>query len=184
MQSIRIDGDPLASVFGLDNAGYYLWLSPLLGAIFAVILTSIFIAGFVKGSLLPEFYLSSGGSEQGLPFFHFTWNTLPKTSEDYAKLFVWAFLAGFAERLVPDSLDRLASKLEPAEKPLPPAPTPAVPAGNGPQVPPPPNELEAKPKITTETIQDVLHTGESPKDPTGNNPAQDQGPQSSAPRYE
>ena len=116
MQSIPSDGDPLISVFGLDNAGYYLWLSPLLGAIFAVILTLMFIAGFLKGSVIPDFYLSSGG-KQGLSFFNFTWNTMPKTSEEYAKLFVWCFLAGFAERLVPDSVDRLASKLDLGGKP-------------------------------------------------------------------
>jgi hypothetical protein len=160
MQNIPSDGDPLISVFSLDNAGYYLWLSPLLGAIFAVVLTLMFIAGLLKGSFFPDFQLSAGGPHHGLPFFDFTWNTLPKTSEDYAKLVVWAFLAGFAERLVPDSLDRLASKLEPDNKPPNPPPPPD---GNGTmqarddagKIPPT--------KITPETIQNVLHSGETPK---------------------
>ena len=162
MQSIPSDGDPLISVFGLDSAGYYLWLSPLLGAVFAAILTLMFIAGVLKGSVFPDFYLSSAGAH-GLPFFHFTWNTLPKTSEEYGKLFVWAFLAGFAERLVPDSLDRLASKVAPQGSPSPPK-TPANPA-------PTPLEQdlqrtpELKPKITPATLQDALHTGEAPKEP-------------------
>jgi hypothetical protein len=171
MQSIPADGDPLISVFGLDNAGYYLWLSPLLGAIFAALLTSMFVAGLLKGSVFPDFHLSSGGARQGLPFFVFTWNTVPKTSEEYAKLFVWAFLAGFAERLVPDSLDRLASKLGPGDQQSPPAVGPVVPAGkvsepeDDSNVPEEMPRLAQKPaqRLTAETIQDVMHTGETPK---------------------
>jgi hypothetical protein len=56
MQSLPSDGDPLISVFGLDNARYYLWLSPLLGAIFAIVLTLMFIGGVVRGSIFPEFF--------------------------------------------------------------------------------------------------------------------------------
>jgi hypothetical protein len=174
MQSIPSDGDPLISVFGLDNAGYYLWLSPLLGAIFAVILTSMFVAGLLKGSVFPDFHLSSGALHQGLPFFHFTWNTVPKTSEEYAKLFVWAFLAGFAERLVPDSLDRLASKVAPGDQQPPPAAPPAVPPGKGPQQQDNSKVPEPKPRLTAETIQDVMHTGETPKAPNQDDSAQAQ----------
>jgi hypothetical protein len=160
MQSIPSEGDPLIDVFGFDNAGYYLWLSPLLGAIFAVVLTLMFIAGVLKGSAFPDFSQSFSGHHDGLPFFYFTWNTLPKNSDEYAKLFVWAFLAGFAERLVPDSLDRLASKIDqgggssPASSPSRTAP------------PPPAAPLETpqeKSKITEATLQDALHSGEAPK---------------------
>ena len=159
MQSIPSDGDPLISVFGLDNADYYLFLSPLLGAVFAVVLTWMFIAGFVRGSVFPDFFVSLPNAHHGLPLFHFTWNTLPKSSEEYAKLFVWAFLAGFAERLVPDSLDRLSSKLESGERPTPPPP-PATP-----NAPPPEPSRGPETKITEDTLQDVMHSGEPPKMP-------------------
>lgn len=159
MQSIPNEEDPLISVFGLDNAGYYLWLSPLLGSIFAVVLATMFAAGLLKGTLFPDFYIAQGGVHQGLPFFHFTWSTLPKSGEEYAKLFVWAFIAGFAERLVPDSLDRLASKISPGDKPRTP-PMPLVgqkgPSGGG-------EDTGANEEITAETLQDVMHTGEAQK---------------------
>lgn len=168
MQSIPSEGDPLISVFGLENASYYLWLSPLLGSIFAVTLTAMFVAGVLKGTLFPEFIKSDGGS-QGLPFFHFTWNTLPRTSEDYGKLFVWAFLAGFAERLVPDSLDTLAAKLDPSRQrtPTPDAgptgvPNPASPRRESQALP------EPKSKITDQTLEDVLHAGEQKQEPSAN----------------
>ena len=112
MQSLPNDGDPIISgIPGLDSAGYYLFLSPLLGAIFAVILTLMFIAGILKGSIFPDFYFSpasvvkglpSSSVEvvKGLPFFHLTWYTLPKSSEEYGKLFVWGFSGpDLAERL-------------------------------------------------------------------------------------
>jgi hypothetical protein len=158
MQSIPIDGDPLISVFGLDNAGYYLWLSPLLGAIFAVLLTLMFIGGILKGTIFPEFLSSTG--KAGLPFFDFTWNTLPKVSDDYGKLFVWTFIAGFAERLVPDSIDRLTSKFgESAQATAPKLPPKAasapMPAGGA-------QGQGQKEPIKTETLQDVMHSGELP----------------------
>jgi hypothetical protein len=163
MQHIPSVGDPLISVFGLDNAGYYLWLSPLLGAIFAVILTLMFVAGLLKGTLFPDFFIPPRGTLRGLPFFHFTWNTLPTSSAEYAKLLVWAFLAGFAERLVPDSLDRLTSKIDPGDQRPGSAPASTHRAPNAPDRPVGP--LKSKPEITMETIQQVMHTGEAPNGP-------------------
>jgi hypothetical protein len=153
LQRIPNDSDPLISVFGLDSAGYYLWLSPLLGAIFSVTLMAMFVGGLLKGALFPDFHLSSTNR-----FFDFTWTTVPRGSAEYAKLFVWAFLAGFAERLVPDSLDRLASKLDPDEKPA----VPATPVER--VVRPVTFGTEEKPHITEETMQNVMHTGEIPAD--------------------
>jgi hypothetical protein len=89
----------------------------------------MFMAAFLKGPVFPEFNVSKDG---GLPFFHFTWNTLPTTSEEYAKLLIWAFVAGFAERFVPDSLDRLTTKLNASgkERVVPPVPPRVSPARN------------------------------------------------------
>ena len=190
MQNIPTDGDPLISVFGLDNAGYYLWLSPLLGAIFALTLTWMFIGGVLSGVAFPEFHKvfadhasaaaqaatytdaaavqSLLSDKTGLSFFKFAFSTLPRSSEDYGKLFVWAFLAGFAERLVPDSLDRLSAKLESGGAPA------LVKSGNNNNDPgtrpgplgtePPATGPKAKSAITSETLQDVMHTGEISRD--------------------
>jgi hypothetical protein len=140
MQNIPSDGDPLISVLGLDDARYYLWLSPLLGAVFAVILAWMFMGSIITGSIFPAFNVPKPPTAGGIWFqdlFH--WPPLVSHA-DYAKLFLWSFLAGFAERLVPDNLDRLASKLQVDDKstaPAPLAPNPALPAavamtnGNG-----------------------------------------------------
>jgi hypothetical protein len=131
MQTIPSDGDPLISVLGLDDAQYYLWLSPLLGAVFAVILTWMFMGGLVSGSIFPAFNIVGQKNPFGFEeLFHWPAMTGPA---EYAKLFLWSFLAGFAERLVPDNLDRLASKLQVDDRstaPAPLAPNPAIPAAS------------------------------------------------------
>jgi hypothetical protein len=149
MQSIPTDGDPLISVFGFDNAGYYLWLSPLLGAVFAAILALLFISGILTGSLFPSF--------QG-PTTHYKVlrEMLPLAGADYAKLFVWCFLAGFAERMVPDSLDRLASKLDPGNGVGSSGPPVAAADHLSPLIAK--GELKAAP-LSASTLDDAMHIG-------------------------
>jgi hypothetical protein len=171
MERIPSDGDPLIGVFGLESADYYLWLSPMLGGIFAVILMLMFVAGILKGTVFPDFFIPTMDiaaqhvPSRGLSYFEFAWHTLPKAGDDYAKLFVWAFLAGFAERLVPDSLDRLSSKISADDKPSSPKPPtgdPKLPASdpNRPQpaVVAPATEHEIAPAV----LANVMHTGEVP----------------------
>ena len=158
MQSLPSDGDPIISVFGLDSAGYYLWLSPLLGAVFAVMLMMMFISGMIEGSVFPRFARHQP-SPEAMSFFNTLAVALPQSRSEYGKLFVWAFLAGFAERLVPDSLDRLSSKLTPGSRPGPdPIPKSPLPGGGG-----APQERETRNEIAPEILQDALHTGERPE---------------------
>ncbi|PHV10386.1 hypothetical protein [Chitinimonas sp. BJB300] len=79
----------------------------LLAGLFAVVAYGLLASGLlgqllqegVTNTLFPQF---SPLNELGLP--------LPKAGNDVAKLSVWSFLAGFAERLVPDVLDKLSGK--------------------------------------------------------------------------
>jgi len=165
MQSIPTDTDPLVSIFGLDNARYYLWLSPLLGGIFACILTLMFIAGVLQGTVFPDFHVPSRVFGRSL-FNIFAYQALPNGTESWAKLFVWAFLAGFAERLVPDSLDRLSSKLISNK-----VQTVAIPSGSVPSASSSPivpavkkqNQPTQPPgEVSKETMDDALYSGEEP----------------------
>jgi hypothetical protein len=163
MQSIPTDTDPLVSIFGLDNARYYLWLSPLLGGIFAVILTLMFVAGVLQGTIFPDFHVPSRVIGRSL-FDIFAWQALPNGTESWAKLFVWAFLAGFAERLVPDSLDRLSSKLTANKQQSTSGPSATAPAtSHGPSA----QALKARneparpsEEVSKETMNNALYSGE------------------------
>jgi hypothetical protein len=64
------------------------------GAVFASILLFTFVGGLVQGSLFPEIRADS-------------WIELNIRIPAWCKLLVWAFIAGFSERFVPDLLDNL-----------------------------------------------------------------------------
>jgi hypothetical protein len=163
MQNIPSDGDPLISVLGLDDAGYYLWLSPLLGAVFAVVLAWMFMGGILTGAIFPNFMTSEAHGDHGYWFFDLFRQEHLKSAADYAKLFTWSFLAGFAERLVPDNLDRLASRLEIHAQTSAQNPGVGPTANTGPnqsQTIPDKTKVDEKPKpITPETVQNILDSG-------------------------
>lgn len=126
--------NPVAKLSMLSDNWSSIFLTPLTGAIFAVILYLFFAAHLITGSVFPELILPpkspsievTGGIlapdtpadpnkpeqkiiDQAPPvqFVDFLNMTGPKSGVDYALLLLWSFIAGFAERFVPDNLMRL-----------------------------------------------------------------------------
>ena len=89
-------GDPLIAILGLYEFNNIKRFPLIAGGLFATVLYFILVAGFLKGDLFPE--LPAG---------------IPQGGVNWAKLVIWAFLSGFAERLVPDTLDRLVNEVQP-----------------------------------------------------------------------
>ncbi|MDD2659689.1 MAG: hypothetical protein PHY54_08425 [Methylococcales bacterium] len=81
-----------------------IYLSPFVGGVFAFVLYTIFMAGFVQGSLFPVF---ASGKEEYKTFSEFASMTIPATNADVAKAIVWAFIAGFSEGLVPNFINKI-----------------------------------------------------------------------------
>jgi hypothetical protein len=87
----------------------YALVPPVVGALSAAILFIAFAAGVVQGgSFFPTFACQTADKICG------TFDTLihqfgPADATDYARTLVWCFVAGFAERLVPDKLKGLAA---------------------------------------------------------------------------
>ncbi len=82
-------------------------LSMAEGVIAAGAIYLLFSSGLLRGDAFPEFKVING--EQRSVFIQFLAYE-PKTIPDVAKLLAWAFIAGFAERLVPDKLKQLAGE--------------------------------------------------------------------------
>lgn len=93
IENIPSDQDPILTMFQLQNGRFSVHLAPLTGAICALVLYLIFQAGLFKGAAFPDV------------------GQLP-APEEYGKLLVWSFIAGFAERFIPDTLDNLMPKHE------------------------------------------------------------------------
>jgi hypothetical protein len=140
IQSAPSEGDALFNLAALTNGWRGLSLSPLYGGIFASLLFVLFASGLLQGSAFPriktlEVKESSSVSGKAVesattqsatqvsPNTHtttgdkpipklkeFLQNTGPQDGVAFALLIVWSFIAGFAERLVPDTLNRLVAK--------------------------------------------------------------------------
>ena len=113
VQSASAEGDPIHNVSELMHGWFSIFLSPISGAVFAMVLYLIMTAGLLEGELFPKIVaFTPENSAQPLDFRQFLLNTGPSTGADYAKLLVWSFIAGFAERFVPDTLSRFIEKKE------------------------------------------------------------------------
>jgi hypothetical protein len=86
----------------------YSFVPPLIGAIAAVVLYLIFVAGLMSGSLFPTISCVDGKTctdvTELMRFY------VPAGPQDVGKALVWAFIVGFSERLVPDLLQGLVTK--------------------------------------------------------------------------
>lgn len=82
-----------------------IYLSPLIGAVFALALYLLFMGGVLSGGLFPDFECSGDDFTSYRAFA----DCNPTTNADVALAMVWAFVAGFAENFVPNILDKLAA---------------------------------------------------------------------------
>jgi hypothetical protein len=90
----------------------YSLVPPVIGAISATVIYLMFVGKFLQGGLFPVMDCLHGSKcETVLELMKDYW---PKTPPDYGKALVWAFIAGFSERFVPNLLQSLAAKQEKA----------------------------------------------------------------------
>lgn len=83
----------------------YTWLAPMSGAVLAGLLFLVFISGMVEGALFPD--VLDGSEELSGVGMAKLFEVELKGVEDYAKLLVWSFVAGYSERFVTDILGGL-----------------------------------------------------------------------------
>jgi hypothetical protein len=107
LQSLPSHGESLSDLVELSGR-MTVRFTPIIGGIFSVVLFLIFASGLASGSLFPTLTPQDGITD----FKSFIANLQPKGTIEWGKLLVWSFIAGFAERFVPDTLDRLIAKSE------------------------------------------------------------------------
>jgi len=110
------DGDSLRNLEKLAAADRQFYLAPITGAIGALVVYAMFSAELLQGSLFPKVMAPSCVPNQPMTFLDFLHNTGPATALDHGKVLVWCFIAGFSERLLPDSLDRLTASASEQKK--------------------------------------------------------------------
>lgn len=112
LYEIDVRNEPLLTWLSLENSSLSVWVAPVLGAIFACVLMQVFYSQTMQWSLAPGF---SQGWWYGMKFNP---DYCSRTAEgctpnmayaDMAKVILWSFGAGWAERLVPDALNKLTN---------------------------------------------------------------------------
>lgn len=99
--------DKLKDALANSMVTIQLYISPIIGGVFAIILWSAFFSGLLAGDFFPHI---EGTNTTYSNFHDLMANTHPGTFADAMKGVFWSFLAGYSERLVPNILDKLADK--------------------------------------------------------------------------
>lgn len=112
-QSMSREGDPIDNIAEMTQGWTRLFLPAISGAIFAVLLYMMIIGGLLQGELFPALDEQVQiKTPNGVGLLALLEQVRPASSSSYAKLIIWSFIAGFAERFVPDTLSSFISKRE------------------------------------------------------------------------
>jgi hypothetical protein len=107
----QASGGVITSTVGKLDGWYmamYSLVPSVIGAIAAVVLYLIFVGKLIEGGVFPV--VSCPPNASCITLTDLMNSDWPATPEDYGKALVWAFAAGFSERLVPDLLRGFVTK--------------------------------------------------------------------------
>jgi hypothetical protein len=92
----------------------YSFVPPVVGAIASVVIYVGFVSGLIDGGVFPTMACKSTTNTCN-EFVQVLNDYSPKEAVDYGKALIWAFIAGFSERLVPDMLQSIVAKSQNVE---------------------------------------------------------------------
>jgi FtsH-binding integral membrane protein len=95
----------------LESSWVHIVIPPFFGGIFALIFYVFALSGILEGALFPTFVIPEfANPPTSEDIEKLLLETYPASGQDFARLTIWSFLAGFSERLVPDILKRTAGQ--------------------------------------------------------------------------
>lgn len=111
IQGVTHHGESILDLINLRHC--VSWLAPISGAIFALVLYAIFAAKLLTNEAFPNITIYCPENMHcGIFTALFSPDSGPAVGTDAAKLAIWCFIAGFAERFVPNALDRFVANAE------------------------------------------------------------------------
>ncbi len=90
------------------NAILQIYITPIIAGLLGWICYAFFITEMIRGPLFPEFV----NKEEAYDGLKSVFQIHPQHTLDAAKALLWAFIAGFSEKLIPNILDKLAQQAE------------------------------------------------------------------------
>ena len=111
----RLKTLPAEDLTLLANSWVAIALSPVAGAILAVLVYLLFISGLLEGAMFPRFVPDN--PNQTTPGLKAIFEVHCPTAADYAKVLFWSFVAGFSEKFATSIISRFESPNPPPEKP-------------------------------------------------------------------
>ncbi len=97
----------------LAHSWVYVWISPIVGGILAVVLYVLFISNLVSGDLFPNFIADKASDEEVIKKNFSIVFAVHGEAVDYAKMMFWSFVAGFSERFVTDIISKFEKQSTP-----------------------------------------------------------------------
>jgi hypothetical protein len=91
--------------------GYFLWKAAV-AIVFAFILYLMVIGGLIGGDMFPKFVGATLENDAKWDMKEFLTGIDPAGYKDIAKLLVWSFIAGYAEKFVPNAVGRVIKASE------------------------------------------------------------------------
>jgi hypothetical protein len=101
IQGVRDNNQLAQNIVAFKYSVNAIKLAPVTGLIFAIVLSLMFSANLIGGTLFP--------------ILKEYWANILFADNEMSKWLIWCFIAGFSERLVPDMVDKLSEKVKKAE---------------------------------------------------------------------
>ena len=112
----RLKTLPAEDLTLLANSWVAIALSPVAGAILAVLVYLLFISGLLEGAMFPKFVADN--PSQTTPGLKAIFEVHCPTAADYAKVLFWSFIAGFSEKFATNIISQFESPNPEPEKPI------------------------------------------------------------------